>query len=178
MDHNRRGFTIVELLIVIVVIAILAAISIVAYNGIQSRGETAKTISAVSTWVKALQLYKAENGSYPTMHSCMGSTSTYAGSHSGRCWGLNTDTNWFVQPTFITAMSPYLSNQPEPSQINVGSDSSQRRGAMYYRYAAGAERVYVIVVGSSPCPEIGGLGSSYGNVSYANGKECYYYLPQ
>lgn len=30
----RRGFTIVELLIVIVVIAILAAITIVAYNGI------------------------------------------------------------------------------------------------------------------------------------------------
>ena len=34
---KKRGFTIVELLIVIVVIAILAAISIVAYNGIQAR---------------------------------------------------------------------------------------------------------------------------------------------
>ena len=34
---NKSGFTIVELLIVIVVIAVLAAISIVAYNGIQNR---------------------------------------------------------------------------------------------------------------------------------------------
>ena len=34
---TRSGFTIVELLIVIVVIAILAAITIVAYTGIQSR---------------------------------------------------------------------------------------------------------------------------------------------
>lgn len=33
--HRQVGFTIVELLIVIVIIAILAAISIVAYNGIQ-----------------------------------------------------------------------------------------------------------------------------------------------
>ena len=34
---KSRGFTIVELLIVIVVIAILAAITVVAYNGIQNR---------------------------------------------------------------------------------------------------------------------------------------------
>jgi prepilin-type N-terminal cleavage/methylation domain-containing protein len=36
---RQRGFTIVELLIVIVVIGILAAITIVAYNGIQSRAQ-------------------------------------------------------------------------------------------------------------------------------------------
>ncbi|MCA9336234.1 prepilin-type N-terminal cleavage/methylation domain-containing protein, partial [Candidatus Saccharibacteria bacterium] len=35
--HRLSGFTIVELLIVIVVLAILAAITIVAYNGIQQR---------------------------------------------------------------------------------------------------------------------------------------------
>ncbi|RYF28607.1 MAG: prepilin-type N-terminal cleavage/methylation domain-containing protein, partial [Chloroflexi bacterium] len=38
---NNRGFTIVELLIVIVVIGILAAITIVAFNGIQNRGKAA-----------------------------------------------------------------------------------------------------------------------------------------
>ena len=41
MRTSRSGFTIVELLIVIVVIAILAAISIVAYNGIQQRARNA-----------------------------------------------------------------------------------------------------------------------------------------
>jgi prepilin-type N-terminal cleavage/methylation domain-containing protein len=40
-QSKARGFTIVELLIVIVVIAILAAITIVAYNGIQSRAVAA-----------------------------------------------------------------------------------------------------------------------------------------
>ena len=34
-QRNSKGFTIVELLIVIVVIAILAALTIVAFNGIQ-----------------------------------------------------------------------------------------------------------------------------------------------
>lgn len=36
-SKNKNGFTIVELLIVIVVIGILAAITLVAYNGIQAR---------------------------------------------------------------------------------------------------------------------------------------------
>lgn len=42
MQEKNRGFTIVELLIVIVVIAILAAISVVAYNGIQDRAKMSK----------------------------------------------------------------------------------------------------------------------------------------
>ncbi|MBC7512702.1 prepilin-type N-terminal cleavage/methylation domain-containing protein [Candidatus Saccharibacteria bacterium] len=37
--NTLKGFTIVELLIAIVVIAILAAISIVAYNGVQQRAK-------------------------------------------------------------------------------------------------------------------------------------------
>ncbi len=36
----KRGFTIIELLVVIVVIAILAAVTVVAYGGVQSRAKT------------------------------------------------------------------------------------------------------------------------------------------
>ena len=53
----RRGFTIVELLIVIVVIAILAAISIVAYNGIQERARDADRKSEIRAYKKPLELY-------------------------------------------------------------------------------------------------------------------------
>lgn len=49
------GFTIVELLIVIVVIAILAAITIVAYNGIQQRSQTAKIDADLASLVKAIK---------------------------------------------------------------------------------------------------------------------------
>jgi len=56
-----KGFTIVELLIVVVVIAILAAITIVAYNGIQNRAKASATQSAVSQAVKKIGLYKVDN---------------------------------------------------------------------------------------------------------------------
>ncbi|RYF29318.1 MAG: prepilin-type N-terminal cleavage/methylation domain-containing protein [Chloroflexi bacterium] len=39
---SKSGFTIVELLIVIVVIGILAAITIVAFNGVQKRAQQSK----------------------------------------------------------------------------------------------------------------------------------------
>jgi len=59
---KRRGFTIVELLIVIVVIAILAAITIVAYNGIQQRAQVSALYSGIKQVDKSLRLYLTEQG--------------------------------------------------------------------------------------------------------------------
>lgn len=63
--YRSTGFTIVELLIVIVVIGILAAIVIVAFSGIQQRANNTSRISAVSQSVKAIRAYEAMFGYIP-----------------------------------------------------------------------------------------------------------------
>ncbi len=64
---KQTGFTIVELLIVIVVIGILAAIVIVAYNGVQTRATNGSKISELKAWQKIFETYRAQVGNYPAM---------------------------------------------------------------------------------------------------------------
>jgi prepilin-type N-terminal cleavage/methylation domain-containing protein len=62
----NQGFTIVELLIVVVVIAILAAITIVSYNGITNQANASAAKSTAASVQKKIELYFAEKSSYPT----------------------------------------------------------------------------------------------------------------
>lgn len=57
---KQQGFTIVELLIVIVVIGILAAITIVAYNGVQQRAKTTQAQTNATQAQKIAESYNAE----------------------------------------------------------------------------------------------------------------------
>ena len=67
MHKRHSGFTIVELLIVIVVIAILAAITIVSYRGINDRAQTSALTNDLSAAAKRMELARVDNGEqYPS----------------------------------------------------------------------------------------------------------------
>ena len=60
--QTQKGFTIVELLIVIVVIGILAAIVIVAYNGIQDRAQSSKRDADTNQYYQAILAARIATG--------------------------------------------------------------------------------------------------------------------
>ena len=97
------GFTIVELLIVIVVIAILAAVTIVAYNGIQSRATASALQSNLNQIAKKLEIAKIDNNAYPASLADIGvtvpsnSSFIYQGGPNGFCLsGANTSSSYRV----------------------------------------------------------------------------------
>lgn len=61
MKTKQTGFTIVELLIVIVVIGILAAITIVAYDGVQQRARDTQRKSDIAKIVSSGKLWIVDN---------------------------------------------------------------------------------------------------------------------
>ena len=89
MKKNTYGFTIVELLIVIVVIGILAAISIVAYNGLSNKANAAATQSDLTNFEKKLRAYQVEHGDFPESLAEI-STAGFAATDK-MTWGMGHD---------------------------------------------------------------------------------------
>jgi len=121
--HGQRtpGFTIVELLIVIVVIAILAAIAITAYNGIQPRSRDSSRKAAVSYIVKALEMYYVDKGSYP---AGSGSTTINSG------WSTTADASW---ANLETLLRPYTGSLPK-DPISTPGVAALTNGAGGYNF--------------------------------------------
>ena len=148
----RKGFTIVELLIVIVVIAILAAISIVAYNGIQQRANNSKTVAAIQSYVKLIQMYKIDNGTHPQVRSCLG-----AGYPGGVC--RSDGISWAEDGGSLNSvlLSPYLKGQPPtPALINSDYNGTLVITGAFYDYAnvsynQNGGGIGVIITGNGNC---------------------------
>jgi prepilin-type N-terminal cleavage/methylation domain-containing protein len=68
LKQKSEGFTLVELLIVIVVIAILATLVIVTFTGIQQKARDSVRQTDIDALDEHLEAYYAENGYYPTLN--------------------------------------------------------------------------------------------------------------
>lgn len=111
---TQKGFTLVELAIVIIVIGILAAITVVSYNGSQGRARDAARQTAIKEIRSALESYRAETGAYPDEAT------------SG-AW----EYSYTTPATFLDELKPYMGVVP----VDPVNDTSNF--IYYHRYEAG-----------------------------------------
>jgi prepilin-type N-terminal cleavage/methylation domain-containing protein len=99
--QQEKGFTIVELLIVVVVIAILAAITIVSYNGITNRANSSAALSTAASLQKKIELFSADGptGQYPVQLSDL--TGSAAIKNVTPAQTTTSSNTWYVAPNTI-----------------------------------------------------------------------------
>ena len=64
-NKNAKGFTLIELMIVVAIIGILAAIALPQYNKYVARTQVAEAFALLGPVKQALTLYHQENGAFP-----------------------------------------------------------------------------------------------------------------
>ena len=103
--HRRKGFTILELLIVISVIAILVGIALPKFKGMQDEGNIAKAKGEMRTLQTAIQSYYIHNNAMPTLSQLTTATPNIVGTTlpkdpfvagGATDYGLNTNGTYFV----------------------------------------------------------------------------------
>lgn len=160
MTKSRSGFTLVEIMAVIVIIAILATVTLVTYNGVTTRARTTQTVSAAEQWVKAILVYRARNGALPPNSTCLGSSYNYnydnlGVSGVGQCRQSGASFGIVSDSTTLTSLATYITGNPTPAMITAyNSSTSWYRGLYFYRNGTDQNGYLTFVVegGASSCP--------------------------
>lgn len=70
---QKRGFTLIELIVVITISLILTTIAMVSYTGVQARARDGRRIADVEKIRQALEMYRQKNSVYPTQSQLLAS---------------------------------------------------------------------------------------------------------
>jgi len=143
MDKYRRGFTIIELIVVIAIISVLASIVASSVNTIRSKANDAKRIAGVKQLMTALELYYSQNGHYPISGSCDATIP-----NSGWCNSVQSlsGSHWIHDAGVENALSPFISGEiTDPKQGSLPAVWNSR-GIFYFgRGYGGSGKWYMIV---------------------------------
>ena len=156
-NRNNKGFTIVELLIVVVIIAIITALAIVTYGSMRNRAHASRAGSVASTYIKLLKMHKSDKGAYPVVAApaCLSSEGTmpaadgFAANECGLGWFAAT-----INPSLNTALTNYSTSTINGLLPTVRLEGSSIRGILYESESDGSSATLTYTLpGDSPCPQ-------------------------
>ena len=117
LKKRNQGFTIVELLIVIVVIGILALLVITTYSGIQAKARNSKRQTDIASLQTQLEAFFSQNGYYPSLTDMNSGTWLTANMKS-------LDQNALIDPSNPTQSKTLVATPAAKSYAYAVSDSS------------------------------------------------------
>lgn len=144
-----RGFTIVELLIVIVIIGILAAIVIVAYNGVTNRAKSSSGQAAANGIVKKFEAINALKGAYYSSSAGVAGAAinTYAAASPAVAEGNISNPTSVVAATNATTSGLTATTSSDGSTVAVFA-CSLGANVWYWDYAAGTPAQALVKAGA------------------------------
>jgi prepilin-type N-terminal cleavage/methylation domain-containing protein len=108
MKTKNEGFTLVELLVVITIIAVMVAIGVVIYSQAQKTARKARRIADLKSIQKAVETYYSQNGAYPKTSD----TTPSVFSECTAAWAT-TKSNDAVVPGLVPSFMPALPRDPQ-----------------------------------------------------------------
>ena len=163
-NKTSKGFTIIELIVVIAIITVLSAIVMTNVTAYQKKARNAARLSTVRNYLTALEIAYENNGNYPSnapvTYCCLGS-----GNIGGQCWGSSSYAECTVANN---TLRPFFAVPTDKYPV-MGSNGVDYRGILY-NYSGGQINLYWILEGTNQsCGIVNALSGNFLNNTY-----CFY----